>query len=122
MAIYEHRTRVAGRPGGDWEPGTGIDDPAGTICRVALSWEAGEKGATWTDRFARFLEDPAVGALTGLVVGNWGSGGGENSAPVVEALAAARDRLPRLTALFLGDIISEENEISWIAQSDVSPL
>jgi hypothetical protein len=35
---------------------------------------------------------------------------------------AARDHLPNLTAIFLGDIIIEENEISWINQSDVSPL
>jgi len=41
---------------------------------------------------------------------------------VVEALVAARDRLPNLRAIFLGDVISEECEISWIRQSDVSPL
>ncbi|MCI0647076.1 MAG: STM4015 family protein, partial [Chloroflexi bacterium] len=37
-------------------------------------------------------------------------------------LVAARERLPRLAALFLGDIIMEESEISWIEQTDVSPL
>jgi hypothetical protein len=41
---------------------------------------------------------------------------------VVEALVAAREKLPKLTALFLGDITYEECEISWIQQSDVSPL
>ena len=46
----------------------------------------------------------------------------ETSAPVVEALVAARDRLPKLRAIFFGDIIGEECEISWIRQSDVSPL
>ena len=40
----------------------------------------------------------------------------------MEALVAAREQLPNLKAIFLGDIISEENEISWINQSDVSPL
>ena len=33
-----------------------------------------------------------------------------------------RDKLSGLRAIFLGDIIYEENEISWIEQSDVSPL
>ena len=42
--------------------------------------------------------------------------------PIVEALVAARETLPSLRALFLGDITSEENEISWIKQSDVTPL
>jgi hypothetical protein len=44
------------------------------------------------------------------------------AAEVVRALVAARDRLPSLRALFLGDIIFEECEISWINQTDVSPL
>ena len=34
----------------------------------------------------------------------------------------ARDRLPNLRALFLGDITWEENEISWIAHGDVTGL
>jgi hypothetical protein len=46
----------------------------------------------------------------------------QNSAPIVEALVAARDKLPNLKHLFLGDIVTEENEVSWIQQSDVSPL
>jgi hypothetical protein len=41
---------------------------------------------------------------------------------VVEALVAARDRLPNLRAIFFGDILSDEREISWIQQSDLSPL
>ena len=46
----------------------------------------------------------------------------EYCGPAVETLVAARERLPKLRAIFLGDIISEECEISWIRQSDVSPL
>jgi hypothetical protein len=58
-----------------------------------------------------------------LIVGDWGGAGqGEGSAPVVEALVSARDRLPKLRALFLGEMVCEESEISWITQSDVSPL
>ena len=45
-----------------------------------------------------------------------------DSAAVVEAITSAAESLPKLTALFLGDITYEENEISWIRQSDLSPL
>src|SRR5262249_12656041 len=45
-----------------------------------------------------------------------------DSAPIVEALVAGRAKLPNLRALFLGDIIGEECEVSWIHQSDVGPL
>jgi hypothetical protein len=41
---------------------------------------------------------------------------------VVEALLAARDGFPALRALFLGDMVMEECEISWINQTDVTPL
>ena len=44
------------------------------------------------------------------------------SSDTVTALVTYRERLPNLKALFLGDIAYEENEISWINQSDLSPL
>ena len=46
----------------------------------------------------------------------------QGAALVVQGLIAARDRVPNLRALFLGDIIYEECEISWINQTDMSPL
>jgi hypothetical protein len=122
MSIYEHTASFAGKPVFEWDPKKGVEDPAGRCYRVGLSWDDGEKGESWTDRFSRFLQDPRSSEVTALVVGSWCGMHGDNSAPIVEALVSARDRLPRLTAIFLGDIISEENEISWITQSDVSPL
>jgi hypothetical protein len=41
---------------------------------------------------------------------------------VVQALVTARKHLPQVKAIFLGDIIYEECEVSWIEQGDVSPL
>ena len=38
------------------------------------------------------------------------------------ALTAGRSHLPALTAIYLGDVVREECEMSWINQSDVSPL
>src|SRR4051812_43476346 len=46
----------------------------------------------------------------------------ESHREVIEPLIAARGRLPNLRSLFLGDITSEECEISWINQGDVTPL
>jgi hypothetical protein len=123
VTINEHAVEFGGKPVVDWEPDTVLADPEGTAYRITLSYEESESGAQWTDKLARFLEDPAAGRITALVVGAWGEvATGDTSARVVEALVAAREQLPRLRALFLGDVISEESEISWIAQSDVSPL
>jgi hypothetical protein len=123
MSIYEHMTEFAGQPVVDWDPEAGQAIARGTAYRVAVSWEEAEDGLRWTDKLSSFLDDPAAGQMTGLVVGSWiGPEMEGDSEPVVEALVAARERLPGLRALFLGDIISEECEISWIHQTDLSPL
>ncbi len=99
--------------------------PLPVIYRIALSYdeEDGER-MSLVDKLAAFLEDPAAERAQGLVIGTWGGVDSvdQSSGPIVEALVAARDKLPNLKHLFLGDIVSEENEISWIQQSDVSPL
>jgi hypothetical protein len=124
--IAEHATEFASLPIQDWTPESGVTDPTGSAWRVSVSdlpWEEVERGpAAWVERFDRFLRDPAVGNLRALVVGFWGGYGEETSQEIVQALIAARNRLSSLTAIFLGDIVSEENEISWINQCDVSPL
>ncbi|HEX2186859.1 MAG TPA: STM4015 family protein [Chloroflexota bacterium] len=123
MTIDEHLTHFAGRAVVDWEPHTGLPDPDHTIYRVGLSDREAAGGQRWTDKLSLLLNHPAVERLPGLVVGAWDFlGAEESSAPVVEALVAARGRLAGLRAIFLGDVISEEQEISWITQSDLSPL
>lgn len=120
MTIAEHADKFAGRPVQDYDPKIGIVLPEGTTYRLRTDYDATEP---FTDLLARFLEDPAAGRVAGLVIGYWqGDDSSESSAPIVEALVAARGRLVGLRALFLGDIIGEENEISWIEQSDVTPL
>ncbi|HEY0734382.1 MAG TPA: STM4015 family protein [Herpetosiphonaceae bacterium] len=122
MTIGEHVTQFAGLPVIDWEPGTALS--ATTIPRLSLSYEAYKEGQRWIDLFAALLNDPAAATVPGLVIGPWFVSGysEDTSASVVEALVNAHQSLPNLRALFLGDIISEESEISWINQSDISPL
>lgn len=98
--------------------------PLPVIYRISLSYDEEEGQKSLPDKLAVFLDDPAAEGAQGLVIGHWGGVDSvdETSGPIVEALVAARDKLPNLKHLFLGDIISEENEISWIQQSDLSPL
>jgi hypothetical protein len=124
MSVYEHATEFAGRPVQEWEPGTQLVDAANNAYRVGLSYEEAEGGTSWEEKFEALLAEPGSGEITALVVGVWGDLTGTlgNSGEVVAALAAAAGRLSSLRALFLGDIIGEEHEISWIEQTDVSPL
>jgi hypothetical protein len=57
-----------------------------------------------------------------LIVGSWEDAYERSSEEIVAAILEVRDRLPALRALFLGDMTSEESEISWITQCDVTPL
>lgn len=126
MGISEHVDTFFGAPVEDYDPGRGIEDASGTIYRlsVADAWEASEKGDSLTDVLAQFLGDPVSAQARGLVIGLWGEVFSESTGAerIVAALVAARDRLPNLRALFLGDITQEECEISWIHQTDVSPI
>ncbi|MEU5255442.1 STM4015 family protein [Streptomyces longwoodensis] len=76
----------------------------------------------WESAFARFLDAVDTTAVRALVVGAWQEAYDTDPSGVVEALVAARDRLPALRALFVGDMVGEECEISWIHQTDVTPL
>ncbi|GIJ74308.1 STM4015 family protein [Virgisporangium ochraceum] len=94
-----------------------VDDPAAVAWRIEVDWEDGP------DDFAEVLDGllSAVGpALTTLVVGPWGSVG-DHPAPI-DALAARAGRLPNLRALFLGDIVYEESEVSWITPCDPTEI
>ncbi|MBM7844399.1 STM4015 family protein [Herpetosiphon giganteus] len=108
----------------DWDH-PGILQPSGVVHRVGLSYEDDyDSKVVWSDRFADFLALPGVEKTTGLVIGTWwelddGNGPVDE---VVESLVSAAPQLPNLRALFVGDIMSEESEISWIEQDDLSPL
>jgi hypothetical protein len=120
MTIEAHASVFAGLPVKDFDPKTGIGDPTGTIYRLSTDYDSKDP---FTDLLSQFLEDPNAGRVPGLVIGAWqGDESDASSEPIVEALVAARETLGNLRALFFGDIISEENEISWIQQSDVTPL
>jgi hypothetical protein len=123
MPIFEHATEFAGKPIEDYDPAVGTDDPVGVCYRLRLEWDDADEGHTWASRLEAFLADPRSTHVTGLVVGAWGTvAEGTDADDVVKALVAARDRLRNLRSLFVGDIVVEESEISWIVQTDLSPL
>ena len=83
--------------------------------RLAASYEE-----TWDPAWEKFFSKPQP--ATHLVIGAWAGEELYDTEAPVEELCAEASKLPDLRALFLGDIIAEENEISWIQQADVSPL
>jgi hypothetical protein len=76
---------------------------------------------TFPEHFARFVATVDTTQVSALLIGCWGTSDA-SSRVAVDALVAHARRLPALRHLFFGDIWFEENEISWIQQSDVTPL
>ena len=120
MTIEEHVSEFAGLAVESFDPEKGIVDPTRTTYRLSIDYET---EFPFIELLARFLEDPNAKEVTGIVIGAWqGDDSQVDSEAIVEALVAARDSLPKLRAIFLGDITREENEISWIVQSDITSL
>lgn len=92
---------------------------SGVAYRFRSDWEE--------NRLFEYLEnylasDPAREAHA-IVIGAWHGDDSElTSEAVVQFLTENKEKLPSLSAIYVGDIVSEENEISWIKQSDLSPL
>jgi hypothetical protein len=122
MTIRENLTEFHGKPVVDFRESGDISDFAACAPRVRCEYED-EK--TIADYIALMLEQPGSKATEALVIGLWVENGEAVDATPsegLELLVSRRDDLPNLKALFIGDIISEENEISWINQGDMSSL
>lgn len=119
MTIGSHLDDFGGFKVEDWKPGQTLADLATTAYRITKDYDDEQ---SWLDQFKAYLETEGSGETRGLVVGQWADEFDDSSAEAIRALIEAKDRLPRLETLFIGDITYEENEISWIVNSDHGPL
>ncbi|HSH02417.1 MAG TPA: STM4015 family protein [Anaerolineae bacterium] len=117
MTIGRHLSSFQGFSVVDYE--APLVPEAGVAYRLRLGWEAGK---TWLNLFDAFLAEERVAEVEGIVVGAWGEMWDAGSGFIVDALLAAREQLPNLKMIFMGDVTYEENEISWMVQSDMGRL
>jgi predicted DNA-binding WGR domain protein len=107
----------------DFRPGKPVQGKSVFRIRVSYDEEGEEDGeANFGDRLQAFFASPAAAETKGLIFGAYDLEGGSTGKLNVDALVKAKDKLPNLVALFVGDIMQEECEISWINQSDISPV
>lgn len=93
------------------------------VFRIRVHCEEDEESLEdFKTRFQNFLASDAALETVGLVTGLEEMYSESDQTVSCTLIAQSADRLPKLRALFLGDILQEENEISWIKQSDVSPI
>jgi hypothetical protein len=119
MAINNHLENFAGKPVQVWQPGQTVN-PANAIKIGNDVYNGANQG--WLAQFDQFLQDPNSRDVTAFIVGEWEDAYDTSCEPIIEAIVAANEKLPNLRALFIGDMTYQECEISWIVQSDMSPL
>jgi hypothetical protein len=121
LMISEHTSEWLGLPVSLFDAEQmkrGITDYKSRIYRVATEYD----GPPFEEVFAAFIANPACAEAPAIVIGAVGSDGGQEMSTALELLVAAREKLKGLKGIFFGDMIVEESEISWITQTDVSPL
>ncbi|SDG78602.1 hypothetical protein SAMN05421505_10817 [Sinosporangium album] len=104
-------------------PVAGLDsDPLPPAGEAAWTLSAGwDEADDIAESFAEFIDTVDTTEVQALVVGAFGDSD-DSAALIVEPLIKAADRFPALRSIFLGAITSEENEMSWIQQTDVTPI
>lgn len=119
--FYSHVEQLNGLKVIEFEAGRPMASLDTQCYRIGLDWESED---TVVDRLTALLGDPSVDRLKGLVIGPWFSDDPYDGeiGTTVEALVAASGQLASLSSLFIGDIIVDECEVSWIQQGDLSSL
>lgn len=113
-----HLTQFAGHTVRFYTPEQGITHPD-DIYRISTRFDE----SNWGGNFEKFMADPRVGQAKGVVIGAWmGDTFDTESAFARDALVASAEKLPNIHAIFFGDITCEENEVSWIEQTDLAPI
>ncbi|ARF76531.1 cytoplasmic protein [Kitasatospora albolonga] len=122
----QHLHEFGGLPAVDFQH---TDDPAARPAAGAVAWRVsvdpyGDEGRDrpWAEEFADFLDAVDVAEVRALIIGQWGEAYEEDSSVPVNLVIDAADRLTSLEAVFVGDLESEQAEITWIQQSDVTAL
>jgi hypothetical protein len=121
MSFREHLTTFAGLEIVNFpnDPGDALPDVTGPVAWRVDSFPGWEEEVDFSGVFESFLErvDPAT--VTALVIGAWNYPDGE--APPQPQIMEALPRFTALRALFLGDIVQEQNDVAYIVQPDITP-
>jgi hypothetical protein len=122
MTISENLTRFYDKPVIDFRDSGDIKSFAAAAPRLRCAYD---DERSLRDYLAQMLDEPGAEMTTALVFGLWTRDGETHEVtcdPEIEMLVAMKDRLPRLEAIFFGDITYEENEMSWIQQGNHAPI
>ncbi|MFN6564768.1 MAG: STM4015 family protein [Nostoc sp. ChiSLP01] len=112
-------TQFANRQVVDFEKNISIVEPVNKAYALRYEYDNEED---LPSQISRLLQEPNAEKLEALVFGLWAEAYERDSSDIVQTLVDAKKYLTNLKAIFIGDIAYDECEISWIQQSDISPI
>ncbi|MGO4548567.1 STM4015 family protein [Paenibacillus sp. 2TAB23] len=90
--------------------------------RLSVGYDEYEEGVRMSSLIEKLAASPDGEKLSILTIGDWGQAYENSPDSFIETLISHKDSFPQLTKLFIGDMGFEECEVSWINQTNLSPL
>lgn len=106
----------------DYSTKDGIQNPETFVHRIRISYDDYDNGTNILSLTDSFAKDPKASQVTEIIFGAFDYESSESTEGIVNKLVEYKDLFKNLKAVFIGDITYEENEISWIKQSNVGAV
>lgn len=90
--------------------------------RLSLTYDEADEGKTILEKMEAFVASPQAAETEALVIGAWEEAYETSPTEALQLLFNSSAKLPNLRELFVGDMQSEECEISWIQQDNYTRL
>lgn len=119
--IYDHIETFYGKPVAQFDPKGGDIDPSNAL-KLSVDWEAAEAGQTMLSMLQSLAAHPKASAVEALIIGVWEEAYETSAQVFIDFLVEHGDTFANLKALFVGEMIGEENEVSWIQQGNYNDI
>jgi hypothetical protein len=120
--VSSNLSTFCGKPVMDFNMDDSIKDFSKVVYRLRLGYEDLDKGLKMEELLDKFAQIPSVSTIKELIIGQWDYDSSNDASELVKKLVSLKHVFKNLKSLFIGDITYEEQEISWIQQSDLSPI
>jgi len=123
MVFRSPKTKFHDLPVYNYKPAEPLRDPKLFAPRI-WAWDYDDDdNPTGADHLASMLNDPKADEITALLFGPWGYEMWDSPPErELETLVAGAKKLPKLSALFWGDVEPPQADLSYMLQTDISAL
>ncbi|WP_440112111.1 STM4015 family protein [Paenibacillus sp. QZ-Y1] len=90
--------------------------------KLTVSYDEYEDGIRMDQMIKELAAKPESSSLESLIIGDWGQAYENSPDEFMDTLVALAPSFPSLKKLFIGDMGFEECEVSWIIQTNLTPL